>query len=81
MFYGLFGCVTMLWIYVKYGVEFLIRFFKGFDVLRLGAFVSLGLTVAYLTMAGHVLFTVTSGFFFAFALVYARLLTTEKDKL
>ena len=81
MFYGLFGCVTMLWMYVKYGVEFLIRFFKGFDVLRLGAFVSLGLTVAYLTMAGHVLFTVTSGFFFAFALVYARLLTTEKDKL
>ena len=81
LLYGVFGFVTMLWMYIKYGVEFVIRFFKGFDVLRLGAFISLGLTVAYLTMAGHVLFTVTSGFFFAFTLVYARLLTTEKDKL
>lgn len=82
MFYGLFGCITMLWMYVKYGVDFLVRFVKGFDVLRLGAFISLGLTVAYLTLAGHILFTVTSGFFFALTLVYARLLTTEdKSKL
>ncbi len=81
LLYGLFGCVTMLWLYVKYGVEFLMRVIKNFNVLVLGAFVSLGITVAYLTVAGHILFTVTSGFFFAFVLIYARLLTKDKNEL
>lgn len=81
LLYGLFGCVAMLWLYVKYGVEFLMRVIKNFNVLVLGAFVSLGITAAYLTVAGHILFTVTSGFFFAFVLIYARLLTEDKEQL
>ena len=81
LLYGVFGFVAMLWLYVKYGIEFLMRVVKNFNVLVLGAFVSLGITVAYLTLAGHILFTVTSGFFFAFVLIYARLLTKSKEKL
>lgn len=81
LLYGVFGFVTMLWVYIKYGVEFLMRSIQNFNVLVLGAFVSLGITVGYLTVAGHILFTVTSGFFFAFVLIYARLLTKDKDKL
>lgn len=81
LLYGVFGFVAMLWVYIKYGIEFLMRTIKNFNVLVLGAFVSLGITVAYLTVAGHILFTVTSGFFFAFVLIYARLLTKDKEKL
>lgn len=81
LLYGVFGFVTMTQMYIRYGVQFLMRMVKNVNVLVLGAFVSLGITVGYLTVAGHILFTVTSGFFFAFVLVYARLLTTEKDHL
>ena len=75
IYYGIFGFLTMLWLYFKEGVGFLIRMFRHFSVLALGAFLSLGLCVAYLTIAGHVLFTVTSGFYFAVTLAYARYIT------
>lgn len=81
LLYGVFGFVAMTQMYIRYGIEFLIRMARNFNVLVLGAFISLGITVGYLAIAGHILFTVTSGFFFAFVLVYARLLTTDKDKL
>lgn len=73
LYYGVFGLFAMLWLYVKLGVEFLIALPKKFNLLALGAFISLGLAAAYLIVAGHVLFTVTSGFYFAFTLVYAQL--------
>lgn len=75
IYYGIFGFVAMLWLYVKEGFGFVIRMFRNFNVLALGAFLSLGLCVAYLTIAGHVLFTVTSGFYFAVTLAYARYIT------
>ena len=75
IYYGIFGFIAMLWLYVKEGVSFVVRMFRRFTVLELGAFLSLGLCVAYLTIAGHVLFTVTSGFYFAVALAYARYIT------
>ncbi len=65
----------MLWLFFKEGVAFVGRFFRQFSVLGLGAFLSLGLCVGYLTIAGHVLFTVTSGFYFAVTLAYARFIT------
>lgn len=76
-YYGAFGFVTMLWVYFKEGVLFIIRFVKNFDILGLGAFVSLGLCVGYLVIAGHVLFTVTSGFYFAVILSYAKYITKK----
>ncbi len=73
LYYGLFGGIVMLWLYLKLGVGFLLRCFEKFDLTGLGLLVSLGLCVGYFVMAGHVLFSVTSGFYFAFMLVYAHL--------
>ena len=81
LMYGLFGFVTMTQMYIRYGVQFLMNMVRNFNILVFGAFISLGITVGYLIVAGHILFTVTSGFFFAFVLVYARLLTTDKNRL
>lgn len=81
LMYGLFGFVTMTQMYLRYGVQFLMNMVRSFNVLVFGAFISLGITVGYLIVAGHILFTVTSGFFFAFVLIYARLLTTDKNRL
>ncbi len=75
IYYGIFGFIAMLWLFFKEGVAFVGRFFRQFSVLGLGAFLSLGLCVGYLTIAGHVLFTVTSGFYFAVTLAYARFIT------
>lgn len=75
IYYGIFGFITMLWLFFKEGVAFVGRFFRNFSVIGLGAFLSLGLCVGYLVIAGHVLFTVTSGFYFAVTLAYARFIT------
>ncbi|MCR4962940.1 MAG: O-antigen ligase family protein [Firmicutes bacterium] len=73
-YYGLTGAVTMLWTYLRVGVDFLKAFFRSAgDIVGVACFVSLGSTVAYLIIAGHVLFSVTSGFYFALVLLYARL--------
>ena len=71
-YYGVFGLVAMLWLYVKLGFEFLKNFFKKFDLTAFALLIGIGLTVGYLVIAGHVLFSVTSGFYFAFGLVYSR---------
>lgn len=73
-YYGIFGFIVMLWSYFHAGFSFLGKFLKNFNLLSFGVFISLGLSVAYLTMAGHVLFSVTSGFYFSFVLVYAGLI-------
>lgn len=75
LYYGVFGACTMLWLYFKKGILFVVDMFRHFNVLALGAFLSLGLCVAYLTIAGHMLFSVTSGFYFSFALIYGELVT------
>jgi hypothetical protein len=73
LYYGLFGGIVMLWLYVKLGVGFVAKALKRFDLTGLALLVSLGLGAGYLVMAGHVLFSVTSGFYFALILVYAQL--------
>lgn len=80
IYYGIFGFITMLWVYLKYGVEFLIDIFKRINVLAIGVFIALGLAVGYLIIAGHVLFTVTSGFYFSFTLVYAQIIMDKIPK-
>lgn len=79
-YYGIFGFITMLWLYFKEGFTFVARFVRKFSVLGLGAFVSLGLCVGYLVIAGHVLFTVTSGFYFTVILAYAKYITSDDLK-
>ena len=72
-YYGIFGLAVMLWLYVKLGFMFMMRFFKKIDLTGLACFVSLGMCVAYLIMAGHILFSVTSGLYFSLVLIYASL--------
>lgn len=83
-YYGIFGAATMLWLYVKLGMGVLTRFTRRVDAYSLACFISVGLTGAYLLAAGHVLFSVTSGFYFALMLVYSHLYfagSTEEMKL
>lgn len=78
LYYGVFGAVAMLWLYFRLGLGFLVRAFKRFDLWGLGLMVALGMTCGYLIIAGHVLFSVSSGFYFAFLLVYAYLYYIEE---
>ncbi len=73
-YYGVFGTVCMLWLYMKIGIGFVAKFFKNINFATLGVFISLGTCVFYLIIAGHVLFSVTSGFYFAFILIYGTYL-------
>ncbi len=72
-YYGIFGFCAMMWLYVKVALQFFIGFFKNFDVTACALFAALGLCTGYLFIAGHVLFSVTSGFYFALTIVYSRL--------
>lgn len=73
LYYGILGFASMLWVYVLYGVRFLSRAFRRFDLQNLMLLVGVGLCVGYLLIAGHVLFSVTSGFWFALLLAYTEL--------
>ena len=73
-YYGTIGALTMLWLYVKLGIGIIRRFIpRRREAYALAAFLSVGLTAAYSVLAGHVLFSVTSGFYFAFMLLYSYL--------
>ena len=76
-YYGLVGAVFMLWPYLKLGIGYLVRFFKHCTMLSFAVLISLGLCAGYLVIAGHVLFSVTSGLYFSFMLLYGRLLFSQ----
>lgn len=78
LYYGLLGTVLMLWLYLKHGILFLKDLFTRFSRTALCCALSLGLCVGYLASAGHTLFSVTSGFYFAFVLLYARVFCAER---
>lgn len=78
IYYGVFGTVAMLWLYFKLGIGFLIKFFKQFDLIGLCCACSLALCAGYLFIAGHILFSVSSGFYFALMLLYSKLHYTER---
>lgn len=70
-YYGIFGFAALCLPYIRR----IFPLFKGFWRLRdsslaFAIFVSLGLTFFYLCIAGHVLFSVTGGFYFALVVVY-----------
>ncbi|MBE6913746.1 MAG: hypothetical protein E7472_02275 [Ruminococcaceae bacterium] len=76
-YYGVFGFAAMMWLYFKLAIAFFANFFKKFDVRAFAAFIALGMIVGYLTVAGHVLFSVTSGFYLAFTIAYSRVCFAE----
>jgi len=82
IYYGLFGAVAMLWLYVKLGLEFVWKFFKNLrdlrgDLMPMAVLVSLGLCAGYMIIAGHILFSVTSGFYFSYMLLFGKIIYTE----
>lgn len=76
-YYGVLGCITMLWLYVLQGVRVVTDLFRNFSLQNLAATLALALCVGFLTIAGHTLFSVTGGFYFAFMIVYARLFCSK----
>lgn len=73
LYYGLLGTVSMLWLYIKQGIKVIKGLFECFSLRNLACCVALALCVGFLFLAGHVLFSVTAGFYFAFFIVYARM--------
>ena len=80
LYYGVLGAAALLWLYVKLGVQFLIDLFRRFDLMGLCIAVSLALCAGYLVIAGHVLFSVSSGFYFAIILALSRLYYTPQPE-
>ncbi len=78
LYYGGLGCLSMLWLYLWQGVQVIRDLFRAFSLRNLTVSVALGLCVGYLTMAGHTLFSVTAGYYFAFLIVYARLFCSKE---
>lgn len=77
-YYGVLGAAAMLWLYLVQGVKTVIDLFRAFSLRNLAVCVALGLCVGYLILAGHTLFSVTAGFYFAFMIVYARLFCSKE---
>jgi len=79
-YYGLVGCVALLWFYVRLAVQFFISLFRHCDEITFAGFTALGLVFGYLFLAGHVLFTVTSGLYFSLVIVFLRAHTAERKE-
>ncbi len=79
VYYGLFGFVFMLWIYLAVGIKTIINLFKKFSFEMLMVATSLGLCVGYMVIAGHVLFSVTAGYYFTMMFAYAQILALDQD--
>ena len=77
-YYGILGSITMLWLYLTQGVKVILDLFRNFSLYNLAVCVALGLCVGFLALAGHTLFSVTGGFYFAFMIVYARLFCSRE---
>lgn len=78
LYYGVLGAVTMLWLYLSQGLKVVADFFRAFSLRNLACCLALGLCVGFLVLAGHVLFSVTAGFYFAFMLCYTRLICSRE---
>ena len=75
LYYGLPGGLLMGWTYLKNGVLFLKGLARRFTLTGWCCTLALLLCCGYLFVAGHTLFSVTSGFYFALVLLYARIFT------
>lgn len=78
VYYGVFGLASMLWLYLTQGIKVVIDLFRAFSLRNLACCTALALCVGFLVLAGHVLFSVTSGFYFAFMIGYTRLVCSRE---
>lgn len=77
-YYGILGIFTMLWIYAAVGLQFILRVVRRLDIMGCALIIALAVSTGYLIMAGHILFSVTSGFYYIFTIVYSRVYLAEK---
>ncbi len=78
IYYGVLGAISMLWLYLSQGVKVVVDLFRAFSLRNLACCTALALCVGFLILAGHVLFSVTAGFYFAFLIAYTRLDCSRK---
>jgi len=81
IYYGLVGGCAFIWLYIKAATDFLVKFFKTKkkDVLTVALFIGIGMTAGSSALAGHVMFSVTSGFYLIYAIVLSRVHFSEED--
>lgn len=72
-YYGAAGCVAFLWLYAKAAIDFFKSMTRRPDIITVALFTALSMCAGYLFIAGHILFSVTSGFYFSFVIIYSRL--------
>lgn len=72
-YYGAAGCVSFLWLYARAAAEFFKSMVRRPDIITAALFTALAMCSGYLFIAGHILFSVTSGFYFAFVIIYSRI--------
>ncbi len=70
-YYGMLGAVVLLFMYVFTSFRIIKGFFKAPDLNSLFVLGSIGVCAGYFLIAGHVLFSVTSGFYFSLVLLFA----------
>lgn len=75
LYYGIPGGLLMGWTYLKNGALFLKGLTRRLTLTGWCCALALLLCCGYLFIAGHTLFSVTSGFYFALILLYARAFT------
>lgn len=80
LYYGFFGLFTMLRAYVLLGHAFLRSLCNQFDLTAFALLLSLCLATGYLFIAGHVLFSVTSGFYYSFVFIYGRVYFAKDEQ-
>ena len=76
-YYGIFGVFSMLWIYVSLGFMLVKNFLKNFSFETMMVVTAIVLCTGYMLIAGHILFSVTSGYYFTMMFAYADLLYSK----
>jgi hypothetical protein len=79
-YYGIAGFVTFLWLYAKMALDFFKSFLRRPGIMTAALFASLAMCAGYLFIAGHILFSVTSGFYFVFVILYSRAYFARNSK-
>lgn len=77
IYYGAVGAAAMLWLYIWLAFDFLKNLFRNFNIVSFALFFGIGMTFGYMLIAGHVLFSVTSGQYFIFAIALSRVYFAE----
>lgn len=81
-YYGIIGFTILMYPYIMRGLAFLFYMFKNFDMENFALFLSIGIGAGTAFLAGHVLFSATSGIYLSLIVAFAYLkVLNHKNKL